>query len=95
LAAVDEKTALKYYEDHFNSMEPFKTDYKHDMIRVFDRAQEFEKLRINFVKSVYDSYYKCFADHINDQKYKELFKEFIEKTNSIKPDEDLKWWSNK
>jgi hypothetical protein len=74
-------------------MEPFKNEYLNDMGRVFDRTQENEKLRIEFVKSIYNSYNKCFDEHIVDQKYKEIFKEFVDTTNKIDPDADLKWWS--
>ena len=93
----EQKKSRSKYENQLKIADSFKKNYVDDMKRVFDRTQDFEKLRMEFFKKIYKQFQECFTkSSVYDEKAKDaIFKDLKEKLDKLEPSKDVEWWSNK
>jgi len=87
-----EKSKVKY-ENALQEINDFNAKYVEDMTAVYDKCQEMEGQRLNFIKEVLFDIHK----HMNiseDPMLSQIYEEFYHTINNADNNKDLKWWSN-
>ncbi|CAG2104620.1 unnamed protein product [Medioppia subpectinata] len=86
------KTKEKY-EAALREINDYNAKYMEDMTVVFEKCQEFEEKRLNFVKEMLFAIHGC----LNLSQVPELpqiYEEYRHTIQNAAADKDLKWWSN-
>ncbi|CAG2163027.1 unnamed protein product [Oppiella nova] len=86
------KTKEKY-EASLREINDYNAKYMEDMTVVFEKCQEFEEKRLNFVKDMLFAIHGC----LNISKAPELpqiYEEYRHTIQNADANKDLKWWSN-
>lgn len=81
------------YELALQEINQYNPKYMEDMTVVFDKCQEMEAQRLNFIKSILFEIHK----HLNlsqDPMLTQIYEEFYHTINNADYEKDLKWWSN-
>lgn len=81
------------YESAIHEINDFNAKYVEDMTAVYDKCQEMESTRLNFIKEVLFEIHK----HLNisqDPTLSQIYEEFYHTINNADSKKDLKWWSN-
>jgi hypothetical protein len=93
--AVDEQARSKEkYKESVIQMNLYRPRYVENMTEAFNKAQNFEQERMLFFKQVFLECHELMQIH-QDERFDELFEELLQKINSINPQEDIGWWSEK
>lgn len=87
-----QKTREKY-ESSLKEINEINAKYMEDMTVVFDKCQEFEEKRLNFIKEILFGIHGCLniSTDTNLPKIYEEYRHTIQNADAVK---DLKWWSN-
>lgn len=89
----DEERARKRYKDTLTEMELYKPHHMSKMSEVFGKTQNFEQERILFFKQTLFECHEILEKESKEDKFAELFEEFMEHINNVNPNNDLEWWS--
>jgi len=92
-AMANQKFARKKYEDNLKTIDRFKKPYVDEMKKVFERAQEFEKQRLDFFKKVLNDFNNLFAEFYRGHSNESIFKNTADPIAKANSDNDVKWWS--
>ena len=75
-------------------MNLYQPRYVENLTEAFNKTQNFEQERMLFFKQVFLECHELMQVH-QDERFDELFDELLQKINSINPQEDIEWWSEK
>jgi len=90
---IDREMAKSKYEQALQDISQYNSVYKDSMIGVFQKSQEIEKTRQEFVKNIWISYHKA-IDTSDSTKMKTIYKTLKQSIGSIDSDSDLKFWED-
>ncbi|XP_072392296.1 protein kinase C and casein kinase substrate in neurons protein 1 isoform X2 [Diabrotica undecimpunctata] len=81
------------YELSLQEINQYNPKYMEDMTVVFDKCQEMEAQRLNFIKTVLFEIHK-YLNLSDDVTLNQIYEEFYHTINNADYEKDLKWWSN-
>ncbi|XP_050509058.1 protein kinase C and casein kinase substrate in neurons protein 1 isoform X2 [Diabrotica virgifera virgifera] len=81
------------YELSLQEINQYNPKYMEDMTVVFDKCQEMEAQRLNFIKTVLFEIHK-YLNLSDDITLNQIYEEFYHTINNADYEKDLKWWSN-
>lgn len=86
------KTREKY-EAALKEINDYNAKYMEDMTVVFEKCQEFEEKRLNFVKEMLFAIHGC-LNISNVPELPQIYEEYRHTIQNADSSKDLKWWSN-
>ncbi len=86
------KTKEKY-EVALREINDYNAKYMEDMTVVFEKCQEFEEKRLNFVKEMLFAIHGCLNISIVPE-LPQIYEEYRHTIQNADSSKDLKWWSN-
>ena len=86
------KTKEKY-EAALREINDYNAKYMEDMTVVFEKCQEFEEKRLNFVKEMLFAIHGC-LNISNVPELPQIYEEYRHTIQNADASKDLKWWSN-
>ncbi|XP_074037812.1 protein kinase C and casein kinase substrate in neurons protein Synd isoform X5 [Leptinotarsa decemlineata] len=81
------------YEIALQEINQYNPKYMEDMTVVFDKCQEMEAQRLNFIKSSLFEIHK-YLNISQDPTLNQIYEELYHTINNADYEKDLKWWSN-
>ncbi|CAH1110883.1 unnamed protein product [Psylliodes chrysocephalus] len=81
------------YELALQEINQYNPKYMEDMTVVFDKCQEMEAQRLNFIKATLFEMHK-YLNLSQDPTLTQIYEEFYHTINNADYEKDLKWWSN-
>lgn len=81
------------YNACLNDLNGYNAKYIEDMNEVFDKCQDFERKRIDFVKKIMFDIHQC-LDLSVDPRYSQVYTDLHRTISNTDADKDLKWWSD-
>lgn len=92
-AKANQEFALKKYQDTLKNIDRFRQPYVEEMKKVFVRTQDFEKMRLDFFKSILAEFNILFADFYKGHAMESFFKNTVDSIAKINSDKDVEWWA--
>ncbi|XP_067654884.1 protein kinase C and casein kinase substrate in neurons protein 2-like isoform X1 [Haliotis asinina] len=80
------------YQASLNDLNSYNAKYMEDMTEVYEKCQNFERMRIEFLKKTMFQMHSC-LDLSVDPRYAKLYTDLHSTIGNTDPDMDLKWWS--
>ncbi|XP_046585138.1 protein kinase C and casein kinase substrate in neurons protein 1-like isoform X2 [Haliotis rubra] len=80
------------YQASLNDLNSYNAKYMEDMTEVYEKCQNFERMRIDFLKKTMFQMHSC-LDLSVDSRYAKLYTDLHSTIGNTDPDMDLKWWS--
>ncbi|XP_063906350.1 protein kinase C and casein kinase substrate in neurons protein 1 isoform X3 [Zophobas morio] len=81
------------YEAALQEINQYNPKYMEDMTVVFDKCQEMEAQRLNFIKGTLFDIHK-YLNISQDPTLQQIYEELYHTINNADFEKDLKWWSN-
>ncbi|XP_076273983.1 protein kinase C and casein kinase substrate in neurons protein Synd isoform X8 [Rhynchophorus ferrugineus] len=81
------------YEVALQEINQYNPKYMEDMTVVFDKCQELEAQRLNFIKTTLFDIHK-YLNISQDPTLNQIYEELFHTINNADYEKDLKWWSN-
>lgn len=91
-AKEEEDKARRLYQDTLTEMDLYKPRHITKMTEVFEKTQNFELERIIFFKQMFLKCHELLQIH-NDERFDEMFDNFLQRVNQIDAESDLDWWA--
>ncbi|ESO97496.1 hypothetical protein LOTGIDRAFT_208680 [Lottia gigantea] len=88
----DVEATREKYQAAVNDLNSYNAKYIEDTTEVFEKAQEFERKRIEFIKKTAFQIHNC-LDISNDARFKKVYTDLYSAIGNNDADKDLKWWS--
>ncbi|ESN92589.1 hypothetical protein HELRODRAFT_156082 [Helobdella robusta] len=80
------------YEQALIEINAYNGRYIEDMAEVFQKTQDFEKVRLNFIKGILFKLQSC-LDLTKFTEIPIIYNNYTQSVNKLEPEKDLKWWS--
>jgi len=90
----EQAKAKEKYKESVIQMNLYQPRYIENMTEAFSKTQNFEQERMLFFKQIFLECHEILQIH-QDERFEELFEELLQKINSVNPQSDIEWWSNR
>lgn len=91
-AEYEQEKAKDRYTNAVKETELYQNLHVEKMSRVFNKAQMFERERMEFVKNVFLECNDLIRTH-RDERFDKIFEDYLNSVSKIDHERDLSWWS--